>query len=943
MDFLLLSSEYQSYNEYISNSSSIMKCFMNFYDSLQNSFTLFSKNTRESLNTLFQNLIQFDNHSTFSKKFFEFYRLFEKYLTKLDSLSQKIVTQILQPTLDIQKHFKSNTDSCILKLSEIMNSTINQKKKYEVIKHNYFNSSKSAEAQEKSLIKVMEEGNEQNIKYQNNILNKLRIEAAEECEKYRTILNETNKLYEENNQKYFPIISNLKDCEEKRLYFLYSNFQKFISILTEQKNSLNFVVSNYEKEDVFKVKIDDDLQSYQKKFSYINKPNQRFIKEEFLLYDIYRRNIESIINSSNKLIKPNNIPIPSLDINYLVNSNRTQIKLEKNDEIVFLNLFNNNPYNINRQLYVAFENKLKTNGNFAKDIIDKMLNDIFKNVIYKKYENKNQFDRLTDILIDISMNASVQKELFELNFAILFISEKTYFYDKETDSKYYLCKALSEKYENFRSKVYWKRMIVYKKNTLVQNSVEKEIKKIKKDKITTPPSSNSFSFFWGSNIENNNISLISESEKNKITEKVKKFELFNIIRDFLFHFGNFNLDLPTSNDIILEISYEENLHNEQISYFVSFMNSNMYSVKNKKLQKKKKLKKKENKKDLIVNKKILTTNNTKLRFIIIALNSSFKYLELKDYINFNILNKSLYQMCRKIIYKKFFLKEEKILDYEKHIKMWFNALQYNPNEIIYDKLLEESLNVKTPNLDIIQVDVVRTFFDEDQENYRKKLSNVLTAIAYKYQKIGYCQGMNYIVGFLLTLTNNEKESFDIMSCLLSKTDYGNSLINEFEMIKKNFYVFERLISIYLPELSCVLKKHNVSSSYYISPWFITLFTNSFSGNNTKIIVRIIDMLVLEGWNCIIRIGLVLLKHYQENLINMKFEELLHFLINELKEKYEFFHNNNYNKFIELYNDMKVPKGLISNIENEYEIEKKVLKIREKDEKIEKEKENEIII
>ena len=103
------------------------------------------------------------------------------------------------------------------------------------------------------------------------------------------------------------------------------------------------------------------------------------------------------------------------------------------------------------------------------------------------------------------------------------------------------------------------------------------------------------------------------------------------------------------------------------------------------------------------------------------------------------------------------------------------------------------------------------------------------------------------------------------------------------------------------------------------------------------------MLVLEGSNCIIRIGLVLLKYYKDNLINMKFAELLHFLINELKEKYEFIHNNNYHKFIELYNDMKIPKGLINNIENEYEIEKKVLKIREKDEKIEKEKENEINI
>ena len=77
----------------------------------------------------------------FQKNFFEFYRLFEKYLTKLDFLSQKILTQILQHSLDIQKHFKSKIDSCILKLSEIMTSIINQKKN-EVIKHNYFNLSK---------------------------------------------------------------------------------------------------------------------------------------------------------------------------------------------------------------------------------------------------------------------------------------------------------------------------------------------------------------------------------------------------------------------------------------------------------------------------------------------------------------------------------------------------------------------------------------------------------------------------------------------------------------------------------------------------------------------------------------------------------------------------------------------------------------------------------
>ena len=87
-------------------------------------------------------------------------------------------------------------------------------------------------------------------------------------------------------------------------------------------------------------------------------------------------------------------------------------------------------------------------------------------------------------------------------------------------------------------------MINYKKNSLIAIHVEKEaMKKIKKDKIPTPPSS-SFSFLWRSNsVDNSSMNLISNNEKIRLTEKVKKFELFDILRDFLIHFGNFNLDL----------------------------------------------------------------------------------------------------------------------------------------------------------------------------------------------------------------------------------------------------------------------------------------------------------------------------------------------------------------------------------------------------------------
>ena len=151
-------------------------------------------------------------------------------------------------------------------------------------------------------------------------------------------------------------------------------------------------------------------------------------------------------------------------------------------------------------------------------------------------------------------------------------------------------------------------------------------------------------------------------------------------------------------------------------------------------------------------------------------------------------------------------------------------------------------------------------------------------------------------------------------------------------MKKYFYVFERLINLYLPELFTLLKKNNVSPTYYISPWFITLFTHSFIGNQTKLILHIFDLFILDGWNCIIKIGIMLLKYYQNALVGMGFEELLHFLINDLKEKYDFFNNNNYEKFLEMYQEIKIPKGLVSNIENEFEIEKKIeLKQKQREE------------
>ncbi len=48
---------------------------------------------------------------------------------------------------------------------------------------------------------------------------------------------------------------------------------------------------------------------------------------------------------------------------------------------------------------------------------------------------------------------------------------------------------------------------------------------------------------------------------------------------------------------------------------------------------------------------------------------------------------------------------------------------------------------------------------------------------------------------------------------------------------------------------------------------------------------------------------------------MKYEEMLHFLINDLV-KSGFFDNRNFDNFLSIYNKIKIKNGLINNLENE---------------------------
>ena len=999
MDFLSIKSEYESYKAHIDNTENTMRCISTFFINSQKNLNDYAESTKDNLNKLFHNLLNCDNRSTHIKKFFEFCRIFEKHIMKLTNIAKKIQSELILPTNDFTKYIMNSNNTQLIELKKIFDDISNQKRKYDLTKNNYFNICKRAERQEKVLLNEMNKKNSTNISIneQNEILAKLKMESGLEYQKYKDEHKITSDLFSKMNVKYFNIINILRDNEEKRINYISFHLEKYISLIEEQKNSLNAGLISIGRSETngknklmsFKVKLDEDMKIYQDKFNYIYKSDERFINENFVSYDIYRRKIESIINNTNNLIQKGNdldlfntpmSPFPNMqtssnDYNQNIFSiGNENVVLENNDSIIYNNLFSENPVNINKKLFSDFLKKLNNNVSFCDEIMNKSLSEYFYKQLYHEFKTIEQFEQMTQILIEISKNKEIHENYLEINFGIILIAEKGFYIDKiNNNKKIYLCKAISDDRNSnfFKEKNFWKNLLNYQINKTINNYTNKalneEIQTSKKQVNTNIQNlTSTVKYIIDIGTGARNLSKLREKKEKEILNK----ELLKIIKDFVIHFNNFNLDMVYINDIIMEISNIYQLENEQISFLICLINSNMYTIKayDKKIQNNKQIDYYNGKisgnnmsKKYLFTNKILYTNNIKLKNLLLSLNSCFMFLEQKDYINIQSLNKFYYSNCQKLIYKQIFIKNDykqaynynlfinsDLSDINKHIGMWFYYLKYDKNKIKYKEILEKVNSDNIENKiklikDVIVLDVNRTFFSTNQKQKREILKNILYSLAYLYPKVSYCQGMNFICQFLLEATKDEEKAFDIFSAILNKTKYGNLIEDEFSLMKKYFYVFERLIILYLPELATLLKKNNVNPSYYISPWFITLFTHSFVENQTKLLLRIFDLFILDGWISVIKIGLMLLKHYEKVLMDLNFEELLNFLINDLKEKYDFFNNNNYEKFMELYQDMKIPKGLVSNIENEYELEMKIISKQVQREKEEKQKQKEMNI
>lgn len=187
------------------------------------------------------------------------------------------------------------------------------------------------------------------------------------------------------------------------------------------------------------------------------------------------------------------------------------------------------------------------------------------------------------------------------------------------------------------------------------------------------------------------------------------------------------------------------------------------------------------------------------------------------------------------------------------------------------------------NKDRIIRDIKRTFSERniDSKELRKmetSLYNVLKAFWNLDKEIGYCQGMNLLVGFLLIVSDfNERDTFYLLISKFSQTfklqrnlefNFRGLFSEEFPLLYFLNYIFDSQLELHSHNLKEHLNEMGITIDLWMGKWFQTLFTIILPINWCQ---RLWDNIFAENVFFIVKFGIAFTLMIKDDLMKMNEE------------------------------------------------------------------------
>ncbi|KAI0843212.1 rab-GTPase-TBC domain-containing protein [Hypoxylon sp. FL0890] len=181
----------------------------------------------------------------------------------------------------------------------------------------------------------------------------------------------------------------------------------------------------------------------------------------------------------------------------------------------------------------------------------------------------------------------------------------------------------------------------------------------------------------------------------------------------------------------------------------------------------------------------------------------------------------------------------------------------------FDKLSGES----SPYEGIIGKDLGRSFpgvdmFRDPDGEGQKMLGRVLKCFSLYDQKIGYCQGLAFLVGPLL-MHMPDSQAFCVLVRLMEYYDLRSCFLPDLSGLHVRIYQFRELLRQNLPTLSTHLEELQVDPAY-VSQWFLSFFAVTCP---LPMLFRIYDVIFAEGASeTIMRVALSLMQKNESRIL-----------------------------------------------------------------------------
>jgi hypothetical protein len=203
-------------------------------------------------------------------------------------------------------------------------------------------------------------------------------------------------------------------------------------------------------------------------------------------------------------------------------------------------------------------------------------------------------------------------------------------------------------------------------------------------------------------------------------------------------------------------------------------------------------------------------------------------------------------------------------------EIWKAAVEFSEQDVPHN--YEEASCTEGQWSALISLDIGRTFADlpEFDTGRQEALSRILNAYANLTPSVGYCQGMNYVAGLLLMVSDNEREAFGMFAHLLDHDGLSGFYLENMPLLRTYVKACDRLIAETVPGLRDHLMRENVPLALYLHQWFLTLFIKSFP---LATVVVIWDVIICTGLPVILPITVAILQVFEEGLLAMQFEDI----------------------------------------------------------------------